>query len=251
LLELVDPNWGHTGGVLETVNMCFRNSLKQGLTIRYGNSKEALNLSKQSHDAIWEGIASGDYDKVAPVVYRDDEFDDDENDNGGDEANESNTDVPKSESATDPTDQSSGKAPEPKKGSSGTSGNTTKPNFLQNNNLVMVPVRLSVDPTKPMIQKRIDGGSEASRQTLGSLLMEWAPSRFTKVGETYTQATTADSSSSSSTEIRPADGGVTWRVAGLVPPLSTPLLDLWLALRHPDNFLYVSLSIGEERLKQQ
>jgi hypothetical protein len=297
LLEL-----NSVGGVLETVRMIFQNSLKQGFVIRYGNSKEALNLSKHSHDAIWEGISTNNYEKIAPVVYRDDEFDtttttaaatntkgggvpenkpNDENEatkqqndnvHGSNDTEKCKKDETPGQPVAldDPTKETKA---EEETGATNVDGhqhsknkNHNSTNNNNNNNLVMVPVRLSVDPTKPMIQKRCDGGSAVSKATLGSLLLEWVPSHFeqriinvvnaseTTTADNQNQNQTTDendelnnnpesSSSDERGEIRPRGRDITWRVAGLMPPLSTPLLDLWLTLRHPDNFLYVSLSV--------
>jgi hypothetical protein len=315
LLEL-----GQSLGVLETVRMAFQNSLKQGFVIRYGNSKEALNLSKFSHDAIWEGISTNNYDQIAPVVYRDDEFDatttkttaaNSTSTKGGDsvekpeiipnnekeETKQQNDDAYGSDDTEkckkdetsesialdDSTTKETTEAEEETVVTTNLAGDESSGNRNQNNsiinnnnNLVMVPVRLSIDPTKPMIQKRCDGGSNISKATLGSLLLEWMPAHFeqqrmqnidiknivetnavskksntTTTDKNDTVDETSDSnhpdSSVSSDQrgeiIRPRGRHITWRIAGLTPPLSTPLLDLWLALRHPDNFLYISLSV--------
>ena len=85
---------------METLKHIFRNSLKQGFVIRYGNSKQALNISKQSHDAIWEGIATNHYDNIASVVYRDDEFDDKDEPDSAAKENSNNTEEPKTEEGT-------------------------------------------------------------------------------------------------------------------------------------------------------
>eukprot|EP00536_Pseudo-nitzschia_multiseries_P012207 jgi/Psemu1/207943/e_gw1.452.47.1 len=95
-----------------------------------------------------------------------------------------------------------------------------------NPSLAMIPVRLSLDPTKPMLQKRIEGGSSADSMTLGSLLREWTPQRLFQTDESAQSV---------------ADRFI-WTVSGISPPLCTPLIDLWKTLRHADNFLYISVT---------
>ena len=277
LLEVCDPSWGHSGTVLDTLKEIFRNSLKQGFVIRYGNSKEALNLSKLAHETIWEGICKSRYAGIASVVHRDDEFEfefDKNNNNStkttttkataepkanadgeANKANAKTSEPPETEHPTEDdavvTNDSPKEAEEEEQqqiesNSNINSESNSKVNH-KTNNLVMVPVRLSIDPTKPMVQKRCEGGTAASAATLGSLLLEWVPSHFTNV-ET-SEAKTSDSEieiKSRKDSVQPRSEDVSWSVAGLSPPLSTPLLDLWLALRHPDNFLYISLSIPNE-----
>mmetsp|Transcript_15966 Transcript_15966/g.36968 ORF Transcript_15966/g.36968 Transcript_15966/m.36968 type:complete len:529 (+) Transcript_15966:195-1781(+) len=265
LLELCDPVLGHPCGVIDTVRQTFRNSLKQGFVIRYGNSKEALNLSKQAHDTIWDSIVQGNYETMSPIVYRDDEFDTDATTrkvptNNNEDEDVSSGDMNKKESMNDqPEDDNDGslKGIEDEPSPKNTEKNITiddekdvseseKHNKkssesnkkISKNNLVMVPVRLSVDPTKPMIQKRCEGGDAASVATLGSLLHEWAPSHF---GFATTDG--VETKDTDARKIQPLSRGIIWRVSGLTPPLTMPLLDLWVALRYPDNFLYVSVCV--------
>jgi autophagy-related protein 5 len=98
----------------------------------------------------------------------------------------------------------------------------------------ILPVRLCVDPTQPMIQKRC---VNTTGKTLGLLLHEWAPQYFEKSN------TTEVGNDDGRTIIRPT-GVSSWRVAGVTPPLSTSLVDLWKTLSYPDNFLYVSVIVG-------
>lgn len=106
----------------------------------------------------------------------------------------------------------------------------------------MIPVRLSVDPTKPPIQRRWDNlwyksqshnesanhTDKDREQTLGSLLCQWAPNYF--------EMSIVDPRSCSI-----KDKNISWRVAGITPPLSTSLLELWRTLSHPDCFLYIAV----------
>ena len=88
----------------------------------------------------------------------------------------------------------------------------------------MIPIRLMIGPSKPPIQKKCDDSSS----TLGQFLVSFAPSYFESTSEGIVQ---------------PKLQITSWRIAGVVPPLSTPLLDLWRTLCHPDNFLYIMVIV--------
>ncbi|VEU36810.1 unnamed protein product [Pseudo-nitzschia multistriata] len=190
LLELPDDPDGP--GVLGTLRHAFQNSLKQGLVLQHGTPKAALNLSKKSHVSIWEeGVRDGNYEAVRPVLF--------------------------------PGNPPPGPGLAAAEGDNGgTGGDSLAAGKTVGSTPAMVPVRLSLDPAKPMVQRRIDGGGrpETEAMTLGSLLQEWAPDRFAAPW--------------------PPPPCV-W-VAGIAPPLDTPVLCLWRTLRHPDNFLYVCVS---------
>jgi autophagy-related protein 5 len=47
--------------VLKAVQSVFRHSIKQGLTLQTGNAKAALNLTKESHELLWDAIRSANY----------------------------------------------------------------------------------------------------------------------------------------------------------------------------------------------
>lgn len=47
--------------VLDQVRYVFKNSLKQAMCLHYGNSKPALNLTKDSHGKIWESLRTANY----------------------------------------------------------------------------------------------------------------------------------------------------------------------------------------------
>lgn len=49
------------GNVLYQVRSVFKNSLKQAMCLHYGNSKPALNLTKESHGKIWDAISTANY----------------------------------------------------------------------------------------------------------------------------------------------------------------------------------------------
>jgi hypothetical protein len=97
----------------------------------------------------------------------------------------------------------------------------------ENVDVKMIPIRLWLDPTTPMIQRRWDnvGPGVDSSQTLGELLCQWVPQYFEK--------------GSADDTFCPTNKTISWRVAGVKPPLSSCLIDLWRALSQPDNFLYI------------
>lgn len=46
---------------LESVHNIYKHSLKQALSILSGNSKTAMNLTRESHSTLWEAVKSGNY----------------------------------------------------------------------------------------------------------------------------------------------------------------------------------------------
>jgi len=148
----------------------------------------------------------------------------------------------------------------------------------------MIPIRLSIDPMKPMIQKRYDYNRGDSNNndhpmTLGSLLCEWVPQYFyhdEKDGTTVRTKTIyndeeEEGEEEEDSDVISSDNAIIkknssnssekkklklklkkkkkkktkkmyWCIAGVVPPLETSIIDLWLTLRHPDNFLYISVN---------
>jgi Autophagy protein Apg5 len=99
----------------------------------------------------------------------------------------------------------------------------------------LIPIRLWMDlSTTPMIQRRWDFDS-ASRQSLGALFCQWVPHHFEEESDDNNGVVIIRAKEEDST---------TWRIAGLTPPLSTPLLDLWRTLSQPDNFLYICIHHG-------
>ena len=64
---------------------------------------------------------------------------------------------------------------------------------------------------------------DAESQTVGSLLVDWAPRWFHLV-DGVVQAKSEDTC---------------WTIQGLSLPMSAPLMQLWQRLSHPDHFLYI------------
>eukprot|EP00980_Cylindrotheca_fusiformis_P030252 scaffold24612_cov132-Cylindrotheca_fusiformis.AAC.1 len=151
-----------SSGVMTTIERTFRHSLKQGLVLEHGHAKVALNMSKQSHERMWDSIVKSNYSIFKPL---------------------------KEEMQTEKLPAS-------------------------------IPLRLLVGYSKPPIQKRCHDHS----LTLGKFLQLRLPDYF---------ETTSDG------KIQRKTSNVSWLVSGIVPPLSTLLLDLWRTLCHPDNFLYI------------
>ncbi|KAG7364341.1 autophagy protein Apg5 [Nitzschia inconspicua] len=87
------------------------------------------------------------------------------------------------------------------------------------NDVKLLPVRLWIHPSAPMIQRRWDCSTDTvdssnSQQVLGSLLCQWAPQYF-------------EEENSNHNSFRAKSDSIKWRIAGVTPPLSSPLLDLW------------------------
>ena len=163
-----------TSGVLTTVQRTFKNALKQALVLQHGQNKVALNMTKQTHQRIWDSIVTSKYAVYKPI---------------------------QEDIQADPS-----------------------------THLAMIPVRLVVGPSKPLMQKRCDDTS----LTLGQLLQQWLPQHF------ESQVDGGDGMG----KIVPISDETTWKVAGFGPPLSIPIIDLWQCLSHPDNFLYITIFLG-------
>lgn len=164
-----------TTGVLATVERTFKNSLKQALVLQHGQNKVALNMTKQTHQRIWDAIVTSKYSVYKPIQE----------------------DI------------------------------QVSPNVQP----ALIPIRLVVGPSKPLIQKRCEDCS----LSLGKLLHLWLPQHFQENG------TAPDDSDKS---ISPISEFTHWRIAGIVPPLSASIIDLWQSLCHPDSFLYISITPG-------
>ena len=250
--------------LLMTIERTFFNSLKQSLVLQHGHAKVALNMTKQSHISIWEAVCTSSYDKYRPVG-NDIQVKHPVNIIASSQKRKKNPPLsssPAETTATTPltTDNSSSSRDQ------GTSTETMPmptPKSASAMKSMTIPVRLSVDPTQPMIQKRCDfdpnNTNENQNQrnpTLGSLLIDWAPQYFVRRNEHKISSSSQqnnvdicqDDNIGDDDEARVGEVvhardsmSVTWRVAGVTPPLSTPLIYLWTTLSHPDQFLYISV----------
>jgi autophagy-related protein 5 len=54
-------------GVLTTIERSFKDSLKQALVLQHGNNKTALNMTKQSHQRLWDSIVTSKYSVYKPI----------------------------------------------------------------------------------------------------------------------------------------------------------------------------------------
>ena len=171
--QLLDLDAGATG-VLTTVERTFKNSLKQALVLQHGQNKVALNMTKQSHERLWDSIVSAKYATYKPIQE----------------------DIQ-----------------------------------AEDSKVVLVPIRLMMAPSKPVIQKRCDDLT----LSLGDLLCLWAPKHF------HAKEKAQEGDHEKVRVVESVQPGTLWRVAGVSPPLSTRLVDLWQALSHPDGFLYIAI----------
>ena len=46
---------------MTTIERKFKHSLKQALVLQHGNNKVALNMTKQSHEQLWDAISTNKY----------------------------------------------------------------------------------------------------------------------------------------------------------------------------------------------
>jgi autophagy-related protein 5 len=152
-------------GILTTIQRTFRNSLKQALVLEHGQNKVALNMTKLTHERIWDSIVTSKYGIYKPI----------------------------------------------KEDIQATAGS-----------LDLMPIRLLIGSNRPLIQKRCSNPA----LSLGGLFVEWLPNRF-RITDVAKQT------------VAPVSERLAWRIAGLVPPLETLVIDLWQSLSHPDNFLYI------------
>lgn len=153
------------GDVLTTIQRTFRNSLKQAMVLEHGQNKVALNMTKQTHERIWDSIVTSKY-----VIYK-----------------------PIQEDIQATRDS-----------------------------LDIIPIRLVIGPSKPLIQKRCSN----PELSLGGLLHEWLPHHF-RITDAAKQT------------VEPVAERMMWRIAGLSPSLETLVVDLWQSLCQPDSFLYI------------
>jgi hypothetical protein len=244
LLELGGGAGGGGGdGVLTVVERSFKNSLKQALFLQHGNSKIAMNMTKQAHGQLWESILTTKYS-----IYR--------------QVNaEYLQPMPKQQPPNNSNNNNT------TTGSSSSSSSTVQ----------LIPIRILVD-SKPALQKKCSAEQQGETLTLGGLLCQWVPEYFgqlvpvtTSTSSTSTSerivpdrdeaaavasgesneevgANDASHADDNSTVILPRDGtSISWHVGGIVPPLTTLVMDLWRAMSHPDHFLYIVVTTTSKR----
>lgn len=102
-------------------------------------------------------------------------------------------------------------------------------------NPVAVPIRVLVNASNPPVQRRVDGGSSHTI-TLGRLLLDWLPAHFVASSSSRGEK---DGDGDTTVVIVPSETVKCWRVSGIEPPLTTPIVDLWRHCSHPDHFLYI------------
>ena len=86
--------------------------------------------------------------------------------------------------------------------------------------------------------------STPNKLTLGSVLLQWVPQYFTTTTEEVIDNDKDGQRNKNEVIIIPkksTNDTITWRVCGIVPPLTTNLIDLWQNFCHPDSFLYIVL----------
>jgi hypothetical protein len=67
ILPLEQQQSGNTTTILKQVQHYYTNSLKQALCLQYGNSKPAMNMTRDSHGKLWEAIRTTNYSLYASV----------------------------------------------------------------------------------------------------------------------------------------------------------------------------------------
>ena len=103
-------------------------------------------------------------------------------------------------------------------------------------NPVAIPVRVLVNASNPPVQRRVDGGTSSTITTLGRLLLDWLPAHFVASSSSSGEK---DGGGDTNVVITPSETVKCWRVSGIQPPLTTPIVDLWKYCSHPDHFLYI------------
>ena len=92
-----------------------------------------------------------------------------------------------------------------------------------------------------MLGAKDDAGTKL--MTLGDVFLEWLPQYFEQKPALSPPSSTSASSVRCQMPYIQAKTpyNTTWKVGGITPSLSTPLLDLWNCLCHPDYILYIVL----------
>jgi len=244
--------------VWTSIQRSFKNSLKQALFMEHNQSRVAMNLSKQMHSQLWDALVNSNYAlyQQINVDYLSNHF------NGGNKKNNNNNN--NNSSSAIHSDNNNDNNNHKNKSSS----------LSTVSSLHLIPIRVFVD-SKPPLQRPCpannnnnnnkdgDIATTTTKTTLGMLLLEWLPDLFHKQQQQEQQQQQQQQSSyhDDDTDDNDDDNGskkemkhddndnvvivprspftCRWWVAGIVPPLSVPVEDLWQTLCHPDHFLYI------------
>jgi hypothetical protein len=251
LLEL-----DNTVGVVSTIERTFKNSLKQALVLQHGNNRVALNMTKHSHEGLWNAIRTANYKSYRPIL---------EDVQVKEDSQISMIPIRLSIHPTQPMiqrrcDCHSHYTNSPVTMSAVTTG-TIRPGNGNNKDLLEIVDGAGgeeVGDKGPPVgrtekeKNNSDSSTMPTILTLGSLLCDWAPQYFETTTTTATVGgTTNENENNWSGLIGPTVRAknpttTSWRVAGIVPPLSTPLVLLWRLFCHPDNFLYISIVVPSQ-----
>ena len=206
-----DFNISRAVPIMKIIQQTYSNSLKQSLFLQHGSSKVAMNMSKHSHVKLWDALMTNrceDFWEVSQDLML--------------------SNSPKIDST--PGDEKT---------------------------LVHIPVRILVDG-KPHIQRpckletiqaniQMDEGKKILISawhyfTLGRLLSDWLPSYFS-IANTSSNFNTDQNDLHYETKKNDQNESIVkWDIQGIQPSLSIPVADLWLALCHPDQFLYITVT---------
>jgi len=228
--------------LFKIIQQAFSNSLKQSLFLQHGSSKVAMSMSKFSHVKLWEAIMRNKCDDFWEVSL---------------DLMQTNLPYPTPSPPTKDSDGSTSSSAHETNDSNAEGGKGEEEKAL-----IHIPVRLLMDG-KPYMQRPCklqslqeefihhcngehpEYSSVCSYFTLGRLLSTWLPSYF----ETITISKDSDNDDNDgivSIQYKLKSGNtfqnLEWDIQGIRPALSTPIVDLWLALCHPDHFLYITVS---------
>jgi autophagy-related protein 5 len=212
LLPLDDGSHPHTNNdvdgshrrITALVGRLFRNSLKQALFMQFGSSKVAMQITKYSHEKMWDAVLMSNF-----AAYH-----------------EVNVDLqwgmksgPISSRSTDQDDQIDQLQLIPVR------------LMLNERPAIQNPIRHRKDETaskrRPSELVELNSSCQAlPYTTLGDFLSNFCPNHF--VSDTAVGRVTSVPGSCHY-----------YSIQGLQPSLEFPLVDLWRALSHPDHFLYI------------
>jgi autophagy-related protein 5 len=188
--------------VLTTIEHKFMNSLKQALFMQYGSSKVAMNMTKQTHERVWDSIVTSNYQLYQEV-----------NDNLQ-QTNESSMNILPVRLMVD------SKPP------------IQRPCRISKGELihlfcVLLVLSCAFFLAQSILPSRVRFINKSDESvSLGSLLLDWSPELFQKDADGVVQ---------------PKSSNVSWSVQGINVPLSASIVDLWKSLCCPDHFLYILL----------